>query len=326
MLAAAAPARGFRVPPPITIVMATYNGARYLPAQLDSIVAQSWRDWRLLVSDDGSGDGTAEIVADYAQTRCPGRIQVVRGPGRGATANFLSLIARADPAGWIAFADQDDIWKPDKLARAADWLSAQDGPAVYAARTTICDEQIRALAPAPHFPGPFGFRNALIQACLPGNTTVANASALALLQSAAPAAYAAGVVSHDWWVYQLLSGAGARIRRDPAQVLLYRQHPGNVMGRNDTATARAARISMLFDGSFASWLASNQIALEAAKASLLPENRRILDRFGAMLEAAGPSALCHMLALRLYRQSTAGTLAVQAAALAGKLRGRRSGM
>lgn len=305
----------------ITIAMATYNGARYLPPQLDSILAQQGVEWRLLVSDDGSTDGTLDILDGYAR-RHPGRIAVIQGPRQGATRNFLHLIAKADPRGWVAFADQDDLWRPGKLARAARWLEGQQGPAVYAARTTICDEDLRELAPAPHFPGPFGFRNALVQACLPGNTTVANGGALRLMQAAAGAASAADVISHDWWVYQLMSGAGAAIHRDAAQVVLYRQHRENLMGRNDTAKARAARLSMLFDGRFADWLARNQRALEPVADLLTQENRAILQRFGALLESRGPRALSAALALGLYRQTRAGSWAIRAAALAGRLRTR----
>lgn len=306
--------------PQITIVMATYNGAPYLRAQLDSFLAQSRSNWRLLVSDDGSSDATRDILADYASGPMAGRLQVLDGPRRGATANFLHLIQQVDPGDWIAFSDQDDIWKPEKLARASEWLSAQDGAAVYAARTVICDDRMRELKPAPDFPGPFGFRNALIQACLPGNTTVANSSALSLLQKAAPAADRAGIVGHDWWVYQLMSGAGARIKRDSAQVLLYRQHPRNVMGRNDTAKAKAARVSMLFDGTFARWLSQNQQALRESAELLTPQNRKLLDEFGELLQSPGRSAFAQMLRMGLYRQTASGTQAVRLAALMGRLR------
>lgn len=310
----------------ITIVMATYNGAPYLRAQLDSILAQSHCHWRLLVSDDGSSDATRQILAEYARDRMSGRLEVIDGPGRGATANFLSLIGRVDPGDPIAFSDQDDIWNPDKLQRAVAWLAAQHGPAVYAARTMICDQDMRQLNPAPHFPGPFTFRNALIQACLPGNTTVANSQALALLQQAAAAADRAGIIGHDWWVYQLLSGAGATILRDRRPALLYRQHPRNVMGRNDTTNARTARAMMLFDGTFATWLAQNQQALEEVAPLLRPENQRLLAEFRELLGLPGPRALARMLELRLYRQTRPATQAVRLAALMGRLRcGKQTG-
>lgn len=308
--------------PPITIVMATYNGAPYLAAQLDSILAQDCGNWQLLVSDDGSTDATRQILDRYAQGPMAGRLQVVEGPRKGATANFLQLIGQVPRAGWIAFCDQDDVWQPGKLTRASAWLQRQDGPAVYAARTMICDQNLRVLNPAPHFQGPFGFRNALIQACLPGNTTVANAAALALLAQGAPAAGRAGIVGHDWWVYQLLSGAGATIMRDRQPALLYRQHPRNVMGRNDTTSARAARASMLFDGTFAGWLSQNQQALEAASPLLTPENQALLKGFGELLHMPGPKAFVRLMKLGLYRQTRPATQAVRLAALAGRLRRR----
>ncbi|RCW82054.1 glycosyl transferase family 2 [Paracoccus lutimaris] len=306
--------------PPITIAMASYNGARFIRPQLDSIARQTATGWRLVVSDDGSTDGTRQVVTDFARDCAPGQVELIDGPRQGATRNFLHLTRRADPNGWLAYSDQDDTWLPDRLARGIAFLSGLSGPAIYAARTTICDENLTPLTAAPAFPGPFTFRNALIQACLPGNTILANSAALALLQAAAAAAEAADIVSHDWWAYQVLSGAGAVIKRDTAQVLLYRQHPGNVMGRNDTARAKAARLSMLFDGSFAGWLARNQRALEPVADLMLPENQALLHRFGEVLSAPGPRALRAVLAMRLYRQTGMGTAAVLAATLAGRLR------
>lgn len=309
--------------PQIAIVMATYNGAAYLAAQIDSILAQTFSNWRLIVSDDGSADETRDIVRHYTSRLEAGRITLIDGPCRGATANFLHLIRQVAPGNWIAFCDQDDIWRDDKLARGVDYLRTQFDASVYAARTTICDENMRPLRPAPHLPGPFGFRNALIQACLPGNTIIANAAALELLRAGAAAAERADVISHDWWIYQILAGAGANIYRDSAQVVLYRQHPQNVMGRNDTARARAARASMLFDGSFADWLARNHAALASAAHLLLPENRQFLRQFDQMTHASGPQALARFLSLKLYRQSRGGTAAVMAAALAGCLKPRK---
>lgn len=306
--------------PPITIAMASYNGARFIRAQLDSIARQSVTNWRLIVSDDGSTDETRRIVADFASEYAPDQVRLVDGPRQGATRNFLYLTRQADPQGWLAYADQDDVWLPDRLERGGAFLSRQTGAAIYAARTTICDESLTPIAPAPAFSGPFAFRNALIQACLPGNTILANSAALGFLQRAAPAAEATGIVSHDWWAYQLLSGVGATIRRDRAQVLLYRQHPENVSGRNDTTRARLARFSMLFDGRFAEWLAQNQRALEPVAHLMLPENRDLLQAFGQVIRASGPQALRMALRMGLYRQSRTGTAAILAAAALGRLR------
>ncbi len=309
------------LPPPITIALATYNGAAFLATQLASIASQTYPHWRLLISDDGSSDATMQIASDFLASFPKDRGQIIPGPRAGSTRNFLHLTRQVSD-GWLAYCDQDDKWLPDKLERAAAFLTEQSGPAIYAARTTICDADLNILAPAPAFTRPLTFTNALIQACLPGNTIVANQAALRLLQQGAPAAEAAGIVSHDWWAYQLLSGAGAAIMRDRAQVLLYRQHPENLMGRNDTARAKAARVSQLFDGTFSAWLDANQAALEPVADLLTAENRKLLVDFKNARHKPGLMTAAALWRRGFYRQSRAGTCAIMAAAATGRLSSR----
>lgn len=305
----------------VTILLASYRGASFIGAQLDSIAGQTHRNWRLIVSDDGSDDGTRDIAADFAARRPAGQVRIIDGPRRGATQNFLHLLSAATD-GMIAFCDQDDVWFPDKLARAVAALSCQQGPAHYAARTIITDAAMAPIAESRHFRRPLGFRNALVQAIMAGNTSVFNAQAAAVLRRCAPAAQARDVESHDWWAYQVTSGAGAALIHDPQPALFYRQHARSVMGRNDTVAAMSQRIAMLLAGNYGGWLAANHAALDAIRAELLPENRRILDRFGAALRQHGPLAASSMASLGLYRQTSAGTAALFAAAFLGRLRQR----
>lgn len=73
------------------ILLATYNGARYLREQIESIYAQTYQDWTLYVHDDGSTDGTQEILAEYANTKA--NFVVLDYPSQhGAKANFMSLL------------------------------------------------------------------------------------------------------------------------------------------------------------------------------------------------------------------------------------------
>lgn len=306
--------------PQITILLASYNGAAHIGAQLDSIEAQSHADWQLLVSDDGSRDGTREIVAGFAARHPQGRVRLIDGPARGATINFLHLIDRAPAGGMLAFADQDDVWFPDKLARAAGALSGVAGPAHYAARTIIARSDLHPIAESRRFLREFGFRNALVQACMAGNTSVFNIPAASLLKAATAAAASAGIESHDWWAYQLTSGAGARLIHDPRPCLLYRQHARSEMGRNDTAAAMAKRAGLLFAGSYGGWLGANLAALEPVRALLSAENQSVLDGFSAALRMPGPQAARRMRALGLYRHTPAGTAALLAAAAMGRLR------
>lgn len=305
----------------VTILLASYRGARFIRAQLDSIAAQTHRQWRLIVSDDGSDDETPRIVADFAASRPAGQVSLVRGPGRGATQNFLHLLTVA-PDGPLAFSDQDDVWFPDKLARALAALSLHQGPAHYAARTVITDPYLRPLAPSRQFRRPLGFRNALVQAIMAGNTSVFNGPGAAILRRCVGPAQQHGIEAHDWWAYQITAGAGAALIHDPRPALFYRQHPHSVMGRNDTVAALSQRIGRLLAGEYGGWLRAHHAALDAVRLELRPENRPILDRFGALLQGPGPAAAVGMARLGLYRQTRAGTAALLAAALAGRLRQR----
>ncbi|GGF82253.1 glycosyl transferase [Paracoccus acridae] len=309
----------FAATQPVAILLASYRGAGFIGAQLASIAAQTYRNWRLIVSDDGSDDATRSIVANFAASRPAGQVRLIDGPRRGATQNFLHLLT-ATPDGPLAFCDQDDVWFPDKLARALTALAPHNNPAHYAARTIITDADLNPVAEARHFRRPLGFRNALVQAIMAGNTSVFNAPAASILRRCAPAAQAEDIESHDWWAYQITAGTGAVLIHDPQPALFYRQHARSMVGRNDTLSAMSQRIGKLLAGNYGGWLAANHAALNAARAELLPKNRRILDRFGTALRQPGPLAALHMARIGLYRQTGAGTSALFAAAFMGRLR------
>ena len=117
------------------------------------------------------------------------------------------------------------------------------------------------------------------------------------------------VVAHDWWAYQLVSGAGGTVIYDPEPFVSYRQHAGNLIGRQPgDARARAARLRLLLAGRMAEWTDMNLAALEAAAPLLTPEARAKMA-----LLAPGPrptgfsSRLALMRRLALYRQTRAGT-------------------
>lgn len=309
---------------PVAILLASFRGARFIGVQLDSIAAQTHRNWRLIVSDDGSEDGTRDIVRDFAAQRPPGQVVLTDGPRAGATRNFLHLIGQAPEGMALAFADQDDKWFPDKLSRAMAAVAAAEGPAHYAARTVVADPDLQPLRDSPLYIRPRRFRNALVQACMAGNCSVFNPAAAVLLKQAVAAAEAAGIESHDWWAYQLMSGAGAAILHDPQPALLYRQHGHAEMGRNDTPRAMARRLGLLLSGDYGNWLAANHRALDGARHLLTPEARRLLDDFAGAIRRPGPVAALRMARLGLYRQTRAGTAALYLAAVLGRLSQSRS--
>lgn len=304
--------------PHVVILLASFQGATHLGTQLASIAGQSHRNWSLIVSDDGSTDGTQDIVARFATGPARGRVSLIEGPRAGATMNFLSLLDHVPPGAMAAFCDQDDQWFLDKLARAVAVLDPLTGPGHYAARTIITDATLRPMTGSRHFHRPLQLRNALVQACMAGNTSVFNASAVRLLQQAAPHARQAGVVAHDWWAYQVTAASGARLIHDPAPALYYRQHPHSEVGRNDTLPALVDRLRKLMAGAFGRWLRANHTSL--LPLDLPPDSRVLLDHLDRMLTRPGPQALMALRQGQFYRQTRAGTTALALSALTGAMR------
>jgi len=97
----------------VSIVMATYNGQDFLCQQIDSIIGQSYSNLEIIIQDDGSSDGTCNIVRRYALK--DSRIQFFKNKENlGIVQNFYDLIDKATGE-YIAISDQDDIWKPNKI-------------------------------------------------------------------------------------------------------------------------------------------------------------------------------------------------------------------
>lgn len=304
----------------VVILMATYQGAAHIGAQLDSIAAQTHRDWSLVVSDDGSTDDTLALVDDFARRFPVGQVRLVEGPRAGATRNFLFLLRQAPEECALAFCDQDDFWLPDKLARAVAAIRSPE-PVHYAARTIIADPHLRPLTGSRRFERPLGLRNALVQAVMAGNTSVYNPAAAAVLRQAAGAAEEAGILSHDWWAYQVTAAAGARLIHDPAPALLYRQHERSEVGRNDTPKALLLRARQLMRGDFGRWMEANLRSLQAIPHLLTDDSRALIDKCAALPVARPAEAAGVIRSLGLYRQTAAGTAGLYAAAMTGRLRG-----
>ena len=97
--------------PAVTVIIPTYNAARFLPAAVNSVLDQTWTDWELLVVDDGSTDGTAALFSTEFRDS---RIRRIEQPNQGdAAARNTGIRVSTSPL--IAFLDADDLWKPDKL-------------------------------------------------------------------------------------------------------------------------------------------------------------------------------------------------------------------
>lgn len=292
----------------VAILMCTYNGSLFLTDQIRSFEDQTYRNWILYISDDGSKDGTLDLLRESTKQWQTGLIQTFNGPRRGFAANFLFLTCHADiEADFYAWSDQDDIWREEKLQKALDWLGKIPShiPAIYCGRTKLIGASGDVCGFSPEFGLPPHFCNALVQNIAGGNTMVFNQAARTLLQEAGDNLV---VPSHDWWAYQLISGAGGSVFYDPEPMVLYRQHDGNLVGSNSSFFARLKRMCMVLKGSFCEWNDQNIHALEALEHRLTKESKYTLACFKSARKQRFLLRFFMMRQARLYRQTLYGNV------------------
>ena len=322
------PPSGVVVPaagPRVAILLSTCNGTAFLPAQLRSFQDQTYRNWTLFWRDDGSTDDTVAVMERFAaaEPRC---IRIEAPAGRlGATASFLALLRavapRIGPADLVAFSDQDDVWLPAKLARGVAALSAEPqvgGPALYCARQTVVDAGLRPIAASPRLRLPPGFRAALAQNVAVGCTILLNPPAVALV---------AGLTApqrtyHDWWCYLLVTAAGGRCLHDDAEVILYRQHPGNTVGTPRSTPRRALAALRRGPTAFMNLLRGHLAALAARPEVLSATARDDVVLLDMALRGGVRERLGALRTLRLRRQTLAETAALYLWFLLGGSGGR----
>lgn len=299
--------------------MATYNGADHLQGQIKSLIEQSYSGWELCVSDDGSSDQTLAVLDGVANSTLRGRLRVFAGPRQGFAKNFLSLVKRTEiQANYFAFCDQDDHWRKDKLARGLAVLQQvpEHVPAFYCSRTRSVDGLGKHLGFSPLFKRSPCFANALVQSIAGGNTMMFNVAARDLLASTPDDIT---IVSHDWWVYLLVSGCGGHVFYDAEATLDYRQHAGNLVGANSSWRDRLLRLRMMFSGRFREWNNANLIALSFYQAQLTSENQLKLKIFARGRDGSILTRLRCIEETGVFRQTLAGHLGLWLAAVFKKV-------
>ncbi len=220
----------------LRILMSTYNGARYLAEQLDSIIAQTYTDWRLTVRDDGSTDGTLAVLADYAKK--DKRITILSdGENLGACKSFERLLTQCNDAEYYAFADQDDVWDINKLAVCmATILSAErdfpDKPIVVHSDLRVVDEQLHEIASSfwqySNICPDLLNHNIHYLAICNSVTGCAMLFNRAACRSALP--FAKKAYMHDAWIALQTMLAGGQIIAIRQTLMAYRQHGNNTLG------------------------------------------------------------------------------------------------
>lgn len=225
----------------IAILMATWNGEKYIRKQLGSLFAQSIGDFHIYVSDDCSTDDTCSIVEEYCH-RYPGKIELIcRSQNSGsAKHNFFSLMTQYKDD-YVMLCDQDDFWLPNKIAVTLDTMrrmEAQYGknmPLLVHTDVSVTDANLRILYPSYRQIMSSKFERtslnyALVQNTFPGCAGMYNRALSELIMQEPD--YCA---MHDWWLL-LVAAAFGHVGFTFEKTVLYRQHGDNSIGARDMRT------------------------------------------------------------------------------------------
>lgn len=216
--------------PEIQLLLATYNGQSYLPALLDSLCEQSFTEFEVLVSDDGSTDSTLSILASFSEKL---NIRLLPSEGNhGSSGNFYRLI-KASTAQYVMFCDQDDVWLSGKIADSLLEIKKLDAakPALCFGDIQVVNEELKVLAPSflssqklnkdwakiPYY--------TLVQSLAAGCSQIFNRSLINTIREFPPS----WLFLHDHLIL-LHAGWYGNIGFIDKPLVLYRQHGKNAIG------------------------------------------------------------------------------------------------
>lgn len=221
--------------------MSTYNGAKYLKEQLNTILSQKDIDCKLLIRDDGSSDRTIEILNSYQDKKL---LTWYKGKNLGPAKSFMQLLSDTQGYEYYAFSDQDDYWLDNKLSSALQKMdNKSDRPILYFCQTQPVDENLNKLAMKRICPN-LTFGESLVYEYANGCTMVFNEALRKALLSYSPKFFP----MHDYWIITCALAINADVIFDKEPYLLYRQHVGNVIGsKNDFLSEWKKRISRIIN-------------------------------------------------------------------------------
>ncbi|WP_277758754.1 glycosyltransferase [Pseudomonas sp. A34-9] len=235
--------------PKVAVLLAAFNGMRWIEEQLDSILGQSAVDVTVYISIDPSSDGTEAWCADYASRNVQVIVLPEAGSFGGASRNFFRLIrdVPVDEYDFVAFADQDDIWNLDKLDRATRAIRLRQVDA-YSSNVTAFWADGRACLLDKGQPQVAW--DYLFEAAGPGCTYVMTHRLMTQLKTSMLADWEAlqQVRLHDWYCYAYARSHGFRWFIDPWSSMQYRQHAQNQVGANTGLGSLIERYKTIHDG------------------------------------------------------------------------------
>lgn len=228
----------------IEVLMAVYNGSAYIREQIDSILNQTYENWHLTISDDGSTDGT-DLIADEYAAKYPERItRVYSGVRFGNARDHFMWLSENCTSRYMLYSDQDDVFNPEKMSRLMDAMQnaerqwGRDLPILVFSDQTVVDEKLNVIEPSlmrcqKQAFDSFDYHALLIQNVVTGGAMMVNRPLCSL---AVQCRSRERIIMHDWWMAATAARFGKIIYLDEP-LSLYRQHGGNSVGAKRVGSA-----------------------------------------------------------------------------------------
>ncbi|MCD7746007.1 MAG: glycosyltransferase family 2 protein [Lachnospiraceae bacterium] len=319
----------------VAVLLSSYNGERFIREQIESICAQTYPNLTLYVRDDGSTDGTVEILEEYQRQE---KLVLLKGENLGFIGSFFRLLrdcGRADggfaqnpetdrteenpnTADYYAWCDQDDIWMPDKIERAVEWLEKDrmQHPVLYFAGYDYYDENMKFEKHGlVHERGP-SFANSLMD-CIPlGFTSVFNSKAREMMLAQIPE----HCCGHDWWTYMVCAAFGRVLYDKEYCAVKYRRLQTSVSpGGKNFIALQIWRFRKFFMNDYFAKIREQLREFAAIYGEQLsPENRKIMKLFTGSRYSL-PRALKKTFYPVWFRQGLTEELMVRVLFLIGRL-------
>lgn len=217
----------------ITVLLAVYNGEHYLKEQINSLISQTYQNFKIAIRDDGSTDTSPDII-DYYCEKYPQKIFKITGePTKSAKLNFAELYRNVDDD-YIMFCDQDDVWLPDKIEKTLAAMQKAEGegnktPVLVHSDLKVVNQNLEIISPSF-----FEFQqlkqecvdlqHLLVQNYITGCTVMVNRALKQMCSQIPPQC-----IMHDWWL-ALTAALFGKIVCLNQPTMLYRQHAGNHVG------------------------------------------------------------------------------------------------
>ncbi len=206
--------------PRVSIALCTYNGARYLREQLDSLLSQSHPNIEIVATDDASQDESQKVLHHYASL--DSRVSVVTNSKRlGFSSNFSATLQRCSGS-YICPCDQDDIWHPDKITRLLKAIQGHD--LVYCDSAMVNSEGVSLNRRLSQDRGMYSGRDPLtflLTNCISGHAMLFRRS---LLDRAKP--FPSGIY-YDWWI-SIVAATGNGVLYVDEPLVYFRRHQSTV--------------------------------------------------------------------------------------------------